>query len=409
MDIRPPRKRPPTNPNRPTPVPAAVRLATPPDTKPVKIPAPVKLDMNLPEEPKPDSAKPHGKKSLILKIALVLLLIILGVIVAAIVWYNGALSAVNAQDTSTTRLTIVSGSAPSDIAKQLKSQNLIRDTFAFDIYTRLSGKRNSLKAGTYSLSPSQSTPAIVDSLVSGKTDQKSITFYPGATILDYSAKTSSKAKTDVTSVLKAAGYNDVEISAALSKQYDHPLFTDKPAGTSLEGYVYGETYLFDADATVEQVLTRTFDEYYKQIQANNLQQAFRSKGLNLYEAITLASIVQKEVNSPEDMSKVSQVFHSRLDMGMILGSDVTFMYAAAKMGVAPTVDLDSPYNTRVHAGLPPGPIASPGLAALKAVAAPADTDYLYFVAGDDGVTYFARTLEEHDTNVARHCDKNCQL
>ncbi|MGB2787139.1 MAG: endolytic transglycosylase MltG [Candidatus Saccharimonadaceae bacterium] len=406
MDIRPPKKRPPVNRPQPVPVPEIIQPITEPKAL---VELPTALDINLAEKTKLDQQKLSPKRSWILKLTIGLMVAILALVAGAVIWYNNALSPVNEQDTATTRLTIVSGSTPSDIAKQLKNEKLIKDVIAFDIYTRLSGKRNSLKAGTYSLSPSQSTPAIVDSLVGGKTDQKSITFYPGATILDYSSKASSRAKTDVTSVLKAAGYSESEITAALSKTYEHPLFADKPAGTSLEGYVYGETYMFDADATVEQVLVRTFDEYYKQIQANNLQQAFRAEGLNLYQAITLASIVQREVNSPEDMSKVSQVFHSRLKIGMILGSDVTFLYAAAKMGVAPTVDLDSPYNTRVHSGLPPGPIASPGLVALKAVAAPADTDYLYFVAGDDGVTYFARTLEEHDANVARHCDKNCQL
>ncbi len=406
MDIRPPRKRPPVD----RPLPTTKIEKTQIEITP-KMPAeiPKDLDVTLDKEKESGRRKPQTKRPWIIKSLIVFVAITLALVIGAVVWYNSALSAVNSQDASTTKITIISGSTPSDIAKQLKDQNLIRDVFVFDIYTRLTGKRNSLKAGTYSLSPSQSTPVIVESLVGGKTDQKTITFYPGATILDYSSKSSSKVKTDVTSVLKAAGYSDTEISAALSKHYDHPLFADKPAGTNLEGYVYGETYLFDADATVEQVLVRTFDEYYKQIQANDLQQAFRNKGLNLYEAITLASIVQREVNNPDDMSKVAQVFYSRLNSGMILGSDVTFMYAAAKMGVAPTVDLDSPYNTRRHAGLPPGPIAAPGLAALKAVAEPADTDYLYFVAGDDGVTYFARTLAEHDANVARHCDKNCQL
>ncbi len=404
MDIRPPKRKQPVRRPELKPSAAATKpaeaTAIAPQIKPLR-----DLDISLldPEKPK------HSKKSLVIKIVVAFILLLVTLAVAAIIWYNNALSAVNSQDTSTTRLTIVSGSTPTDIAKQLKDKNLIRDIFAFDVYTRLSGKRNSLKAGTYNLSPSQTIPVIIDSLVGGKTEQKTITFYPGATILDYSSKTSTKAKTDVTSVLRAAGYSDSEISAALSKSYEHPLFADKPAGTSLEGYVYGETYSFDSDATVEQILIRTFDEYYKQIQANDLLQAFRAKGLNLYQAITLASIVQREVNSSEDMAKVSQVFHSRLDIGMILGSDVTFLYAAAKMGVEPTVDLDSPYNTRLYGGLPPGPIASPGLSALKAVAAPASTDYLYFVAGDDGVTYFARTLEEHDRNVARYCHKNCQL
>ena len=93
--------------------------------------------------------------------------------------------------------------------------------------------------------------------------------------------------------------------------------------------------------------------------------------------------------------------------GISLGSDVTFQYAAIKQGVPATPTLDSPYNTRLHLGLPPGPISSPGITALKAVAAPATTDYLFFLSGDDGITYFAHTVDEHEANIKNHCAVNC--
>jgi UPF0755 protein len=92
----------------------------------------------------------------------------------------------------------------------------------------------------------------------------------------------------------------------------------------------------------------------------------------------------------------------------VLGSDVTFIYAAKKLGVEATPTLESPYNTRIHPGLPPGPISSPGLSALQAVANPAAGDYTYFLAGDDGKTYFAHTFEEHEANIVNHCQKNCR-
>jgi UPF0755 protein len=106
---------------------------------------------------------------------------------------------------------------------------------------------------------------------------------------------------------------------------------------------------------------------------------------------------------------VAQIFFKRLREGMPLGADATFVYAANKAGVAPTVDLDSPYNTRIHAGLPPGPISAPGLAALQGVAQPAEGDYLYFVSGDDGKNYYSRTAEEHEANTREHCKINCSL
>jgi len=129
----------------------------------------------------------------------------------------------------------------------------------------------------------------------------------------------------------------------------------------------------------------------------------------LYQGITLASIIQREVSGTKDQSQVAQVFYSRLAQGTPLGSDVTYQYAAKKLGVTPSPSLDSPYNTRKYAGLPPGPIATPGLSALQAVATPAPGDYLYFLSGDDNVTYFARTDAEHEANIQNHCHKKCLL
>jgi UPF0755 protein len=219
--------------------------------------------------------------------------------------------------------------------------------------------------------------------------------------------------------LRQAGFSDAQITAALNKTYQGPVFDAKPAGTSLEGYIYGETYYVDTDATAEQVLQMTFDQMYKDLQANGLPQKFANQGLTMYEAITLASIVQRELNcegKPTEERKercygyqrtIAQIFLKRLKEGGMLGSDVTFIYAADMLGVAPTVDIDSPYNTRIHAGLPPGPIAAPGLLALKAVGNPTDTDYYFFIAGDDGLIYFAKDLAGHEANIKNHCQQLC--
>jgi UPF0755 protein len=327
---------------------------------------------------------------------------------AAVGLYYSSLSPVDSSNKDRVRISIASGTAPSSIAEQLHEKGLIKSTLAFDIYTRLSGTRNKLQAGTYSLSPSESVQGVVEHLVSGKTDQITITFYPGATLRDHTDKPASK-KTDVETVLLKAGYAQAEIDAALSKTYEHPLFADKPAGTDLEGYVFGETYVFGSEASVEEILKGVFDEYYKQIQAHDLVSAFQQQGLTLYEGITLASIIQREVSGQADSRQVAQIFFKRLREGMPLGADATFVYAANKAGVAPTVDLDSPYNTRIHAGLPPGPISAPGLAALQGVAQPAEGDYLYFVSGDDGKNYYSRTAEEHEANTRAHCKINCSL
>ena len=334
----------------------------------------------------------------------VLISLIIGIVAGIFIWYNIQLSPVGGDINQLKKVTIVAGSTPSQIAKELKDQSIIRSSVAFDIYLRLSGKINNLQAGTYRLSPAETTPQIIKHLINGSVDQFSITFYPGATLTD---STNSSKKYDVTTVLKSAGYSNQEISTALTATYDSPLFDSKPSNTDLEGYIYGETYNFSTGATVQDILKRTFDEYYSVIKGNNIIEGLSRQGLNLYQGITLASVVQREANEPTDQKQVAQVFYLRLQLGMVLGSDVTYQYIADKTGVARDPNLDSPYNTRRFGGLPPGPIAVPGINALLAVANPASGDYLYFLSGDDNVTYFARTFAEHEANIANHCKIKC--
>ena len=148
---------------------------------------------------------------------------------------------------------------------------------------------------------------------------------------------------------------------------------------------------------------------YKVVQEQNLEQAFKKKGLSLYEGITLASIIQREVIGAEDQKLVAGIFYNRLAQGEPLGSDVTYQYAADKTGQERSPDLDSPYNTRRYKGLPPGPIAVPGESALMAAANPTKTDYIFFLSGDDDKTYFAETQAGHEENIKNHCAQKCLI
>jgi len=315
--------------------------------------------------------------------------------ISAYVWYSIQLSPLSKDDGTLKVVDIKPGTNPTTIGKLLQDEGVIRNAFVFDLYTRISSNRSNLQAGKYRLSPGESVQSIVNHLTKGNVDNFSITFLPGATL------------SQNRDVLLSAGFSVSEINQAFSDSYDTPLFGSKPSGTDLEGYIYGETYRFNVGATVGDILEYTFEQYYKDITDNNLLGEFKKQGLNLYQAITLASIVQREVSSPDDAAKVAQVFYSRYRQGIALGSDVTYQYIADRLGVARDVNLDSPYNTRRYTGLPPGPIATPGLIALKAVAYPASTDYLYFLSGDDDITYFSYTEAEHQENIVKHCQIKC--
>lgn len=335
------------------------------------------------------------------KIAIIISIVVGVLLIAAasvIAWYFAQLQPVDSANTDKQLVSIEVGSTPNDIADTLQEKQLIRDATAFLWYTRFEGVQNTLQAGTYRLSPSESTPEIVDHLVSGKVDTFSITFLPGATLADNRE------------ALISAGYSSEEVDQALAQEYDSPLFAGKPASADLEGYIYGETYTFGTETPVSAILEHTFEEYYSVIEENDLVARYEAQGLSLFEGITLASIIQREASpGGEDMPQIAQVFYSRLAIGMPLGSDVTYQYIADKLGLERSPELDNPYNTRIYPDLPPGPIASPGEKALIAVAQPAEGDYLYFLSGDDDITYFGRTIEEHNANIQAHCAQKCQI
>lgn len=212
------------------------------------------------------------------------------------------------------------------------------------------------------------------------------------------------------------GYSEAEVDEALSADYDFAFLKNRPVGASLEGYLYGETHEFYSDTSVKDIIKTYLEGMKKVIGDNKLESRYMEKGLSLYEGITLASIVQKESPASE-MPTVAQVFLTRLDYGIPLGSDVTVSYALDTVDPdrqtyvdnQSALTVDSCYNTRIYAGLPCGPISNPGLSALLAVAGPSDTAYLYFLTGDDGVMYYSYTEAEHIQNIYDHCQDLCNV
>ncbi len=386
MDIKPPPKRK-KRPIATHPVAPKPHSAVKPATTPVQAVAPSLV-------PK----KRFSKKQITSLILGGLGALLLLATIAAASWYNWAIGAPSHEDRQV-RVVVESGDTAASIAETLYEHDLIRSRLAFGIYTQLSGTRSKLQAGGYVLSANQSVASIVEHMTTGKTDEFSITIPPGLTLDELRAH------------FKRDGFSDDEISTAFNAMYSHPLLASKPAAATLEGYIYPETYRMSADQTLDTLFMRTFDQMYKVLQEGKYLDEFARRNLTIHQAVTLASIVQKEVKNPVDQKQVAQVFLKRLATGIPLGSDVTYMYAAEQMGAVASPSLESPYNTRKYGGLPPGPIANMNPSALEAVAFPAAGEYLYFVAGDgadEGKTFFATTQEEHDANVAAHCHVLCR-
>ena len=328
----------------------------------------------------------------------ILLLVCLVAAAAAFMWYQQALQPRDRTSKREWRIQIAQGETVSTISEKLQQEGIISNAFAFQLYTQLMQSKNNLQAGTYILSPSQSVPTVVDHLVKGKVDTMMVTIVPGTTI-----------RTIQKDLQEDYGFSPDEVEDAFTLSYNHPLLQGRPKGASLEGYLFPETYQLNGNEKVSSLFERSFDQMYTKIKEQKLEAAFKKKNLSLHKAITLASIIQKEVVSEKDMKQVAQIFYKRLAIHMPLGADATFIYGADLLGVEPRVSLDSPYNTRVIKGLPPGPIGTVSLAALEAVAHPAKGNYLYFVSGDDGTTYYSETLKEHEAKTQQYCKKNCAI
>lgn len=338
-----------------------------------------------------------------LRLLFIIVGVVIGVIMVALVssylWYAHQLKPLveTKKDTHSIRFTVKSGDSIGDIARKLEDSKVIRSAVAMELYARFERSNAVLQAGTYALSPAQSVESILKRLESGETDLFMITILPGKTV------------DDLEKLFKEYGYSEQEITAAFTKAYQHPLLADKPADSSLEGYIYPETFEVSSTASLDVLLERDFDTLYSRLQQDGLLEVFKQKGLTVYQALTLASIIQNEASNPDDQRQIAQVFFKRLSLDMKLESDPTFIYGANRLGVEPRVNVDSPYNTRLYKGLPPGPISNMNYSALQAVASPAQGDYLYFVAGDDGNTYFSMTLEEHEQNAKTYCKKICNI
>lgn len=325
-------------------------------------------------------------------------LFVLLVVATVSIWfyYEQTLKPVSA-NAKTQTITVDSGASPSTIADLLHNRGVIRSAWTFETYVRREGVGADLQAGTYSVSGSQSVQGIVAQLTHGKVQSQLVTILPGQRL------------DQVEQSLTNDGFSKASVEAALQPaQYEgNPALVDKPVGNDLEGYLYPDSFERTSSTTASDIVQESISEMAQHL-TPSIRAAFASENLSTYQGIILASIVSQEVNTPSDMAQAAQVFLSRIKQNMPLGSDITAMYGSRLSGQGTSLAYDSPYNTLIHTGLPPTPVANVNEADLDAVAHPANTNWLYFVTGDNGTTYFSQTLQQQQQNTAQYCHKLCQ-
>lgn len=310
--------------------------------------------------------------------------------------YNAGLGPVS-KSQSTQLFVVEPGSTVKQISSKLEKDKLIKSAWAMELYIHSKDLGDKLQAGTYALSPSQGTVSIVKTMTRGDISTKLVVILPGRRI--------DQIRADLIN----QGFSPASVDEALNpnKYNGLAIFAFKPANVdSLEGLLWPESFQKDSTTTPEMIIRQSLQMMGKQI-TPEVQASFASQGLTVYQGLTLASIITQEVSKSSDQTQVSQVFLSRLKSNITLGSDVTATYGSVKAGLAPSLTYDSPYNTHIYKGLPPTPISNVTASALYAATRPANTNWLFFVTGDDGTTYFSTNLKDHQAYVDKYCHKLC--
>lgn len=281
------------------------------------------------------------------------------------------------------------GQRTSVILRHLQAAGVVRDEYVPLIYIKLLRNRDSLKAGVYEFTRPLSAVQVIDKLVRGDVVLKSVTIREG---LD---------RFTIAKLFAAEGLGRESEWNRLTAEPE--LIRDiAPNAQSLEGYLFPDTYKFNPGTSARAIVQAMVQNFRRNFTS---EMAYITTGLDVHQTVTLASIVETEARLPQERALVASVYLNRLKRHMLLGADPTVIYALKlahrwdgniRKG---DLQIDSPYNTYRFPHLPPGPIANPGLASLRAAAAPATTPYLYFVAKHDGSHAFATNIADHNRNV----------
>ena len=340
------------------------------------------------------SAKSSGKGTSTRLLLAAAALLLVGGAILAFGWYSNQLKSVAPGDGKSVTVRVKPGMTTGDIAGILWDRGLIRDKNAFLVAAKRAGLDKSLQAGEYELSRNMDVRRMIEVMAKGETVFSQFTTPEGYTVEQIAA------------LLEEKGLARRDRFLTLAREYAP--FDREPSRPDVkyraEGFLFPDTYRISKGAGEEEILQTMAGEFQRRF-TPDLREKAANIGLSAYEVVVLASLIEREVQVAKERPMVARVFLNRLQLGMPLQSCATIQYILGypkeELTIADT-QLPSPYNTYLHPGLPPGPVASPGLASIQAALNPTEGDWLYFVVdGKTGGHRFSRTLAEHEAAIGQ--------
>lgn len=329
------------------------------------------------------------------KITKTFLVILLLILCATVLWFGSDIHRFAKKPAGTSDdvvvISITPGQSFNQLTADLKKNNLISSALRFKLVARITRDDKRLKAGEYALTATMSPLKILDNLVHGKVMLHRLTIPEGYTIEQIAMELDRIAL----------------VPEELFEQWTRDPIHSKLLGISgptLEGYLFPDTYYFPKGVSAEDVANKMVQRF-NQTFTESWRQRAKAIGFTVHEIVTLASIIEKETGDPAERPLIASVFHNRLKKKMRLESDPTVIYGIENFDGNITrrhLKTATPYNTYVIRGLPPGPIANPGRAALEAALYPAETNYIFFVSKKDGTHHFSSTIKEHNRAVRKY-------
>lgn len=340
----------------------------------------------------------------IIKYSLILIAVIL--IIAGLFYWRGITTPAGGQGQDILFM-VEKGQSVNQISQNLYGAGLIKSKFNFEVYIWLTEQETKIKSGEYNLSPSLTIREIVKILAAGETlsKERKITIIEGWNVDDINKHFKENNIISGSSFVDIAKARIGKWEMGIGKLEKPGFLNDAPPSASLEGYLFPDTYRVFKAATAEDIVKKMLGNFDNKL-TDEMRNDIAKQGRTIYEIVTMASIIEKEVRTPEDMEIVSGIFWDRIKYGQPLESCATLAYILGVNKEQYSIEdtkIDSPYNTYRNPGLPPGPICNPGLNAIKAAIYPRYTEYNYFLNRQDtGETVFSKTLDEHNRNKARY-------